>query len=281
MTTTWVGIVVSFLLLSAVFALPALAQLATPPKLPPPDLPWAKDLALFAGTQPELLTGGVMALTPHVAAYEAALANGRQFFPDGATLDHRKYVMADGPTENLLVVLSAAAKHDSAPGAVVAVTAVANPYPLIGLQLGSYYNEIGKPEDAIRVLDEALSLSPSPDGAVGAHVGDLMSEKGAALDMLKRYSQALDIFDQALASHVLTAHDRARLDRGRGFALTELNRLDDAEAAFRDSLQQEPGNQRAQAELGYIARLRKGGPKAPPEMFSSPSQQLQSPQLSH
>jgi tetratricopeptide (TPR) repeat protein len=168
--------------------------------------------------------------------------------------------------------LSAAAKKTDG---VTMVTAVLNPYALIGFELGSYYNEIGKSEDAIRVLDETLSLSPSPDGAVGAHVGELMNEKGVALGSLKRNSEALDIFEQALASHVLTAHDRALLDRGRGYTLTELNRLDEAEAAFRDSLQYEPGNKRAETELGYIAHLRAGGAQAPRELFSTPPQKPQ------
>jgi tetratricopeptide (TPR) repeat protein len=207
-------------------------------------------------------------MASHASDFEAALVNGNPFFPDGATVDGHKYVMADGPTENLLVTLSAAARKTD--GAAM-VTAVPNVYPLIALELGSYYNEIGKPEDTIRVLNEGMSLTPSPESAVGAHAGEMMSEKGAALDSLKRYSEGLDVFDQALASHVLTPRDKARLDRGRGFALTELGRLDDAQAAYRDSLQIEPGNARAQAELGYIARLRAGGPKAPGLMYTAPS----------
>jgi hypothetical protein len=257
-----------FLLLS--MAAPVLAQ--EPAKPPSPALPWAGDMAMFQAAQPDLHAGGIKALAPHVADFEAALVHGKPFFPDGATIDGHRYVMADGPTENLLVTLSAAAKKADG---VTTVSAVLNPYPLIGFELGSYYNEIGKPEDAIRVIDETLSLSPSPDGAVGARVGELMNEKGVALSALKRNSEALDIFEQALASHVLTAHERALLDRGRGYTLTELNRLDDAEAAFRDSLQYEPANKRAEAELGYIAHLRAGGPKAPREMFSSPPQKPQ------
>lgn len=287
MTTTWAGIVISFLLMSALLAIPALALARTPaqpspqpakpplPELPSlhelpslPELPWGPDVATYLAAQPDLRAGSIKALAPHVAEFEAALAHGRQFFPDGATLDHHKYVMADGPTENLLVTLAAAAKTPD--GAATMVTVVPNIYPLISLELGSYYNQTGRPQDAVRVLDEGLALTPSPEGAVGAHAGAMMSEKGAALGALKHYPEALDVFDQALASHVLTARDRARLDRGKGFVFTEMNRLDEAEAAFRDSLQQEPGNPRALSELGYIARLRAGGPKAPPELFAPP-----------
>ena len=41
--------------------------------------------------------------------------------------------------------------------------------------------------------------------------------------------------------------------RGRGLALTELKRLDEAEAAYRDALALEPGNALATSELQYIA----------------------------
>jgi Flp pilus assembly protein TadD len=56
---------------------------------------------------------------------------------------------------------------------------------------------------------------------------------------------------------------KARLLRGRGFALTELGRLDDAEEAYRESLVSEPNNPRAAGELNYIARLRTGARPAP------------------
>jgi Flp pilus assembly protein TadD len=51
--------------------------------------------------------------------------------------------------------------------------------------------------------------------------------------------------------------------RGRGFVLTELGRLDEAEAAYRESLKIEPDSERAKNELQYIARLKAGGPSAP------------------
>jgi hypothetical protein len=61
----------------------------------------------------------------------------------------------------------------------------------------------------------------------------------------------IDDLDDAMRAHVL---------RGRGYALTELNRLDEAEQAYNDSLKYEPGNTRAQSELRYIAGLRAGAP---------------------
>lgn len=44
--------------------------------------------------------------------------------------------------------------------------------------------------------------------------------------------------------------------RGMGFMLIELNRLDEAEQALRDSLKLDPGNDVALNELAYIRELR-------------------------
>jgi Flp pilus assembly protein TadD len=65
---------------------------------------------------------------------------------------------------------------------------------------------------------------------------------------------------------------RAVMLRGRGFALIELGRLDEAEKAYRDSLNSEPNNARALNELTYIGRLRAGGPTAPSALSTSKPQ---------
>jgi cytochrome c-type biogenesis protein CcmH/NrfG len=49
--------------------------------------------------------------------------------------------------------------------------------------------------------------------------------------------------------------------RKKGYALTELGRLDDAEVAYRDSLRSQPGNPVAENELAYIAHLKSGSQK--------------------
>ena len=59
---------------------------------------------------------------------------------------------------------------------------------------------------------------------------------------------------------------RAVALRGRGFALTELGRLDEAEVAYRDSLKLKPENEVALAELKYIAGLKSGSAKSEPTM---------------
>jgi len=79
-----------------------------------------------------------------------------------------------------------------------------------------------------------------------------------------RWAEALAAYDAALAA---VGDDdtkaKALIMRGRGYVLTELNRLDDAEAAYNDSLKVDPGNTLALHELDYIKKLRAGQPEAP------------------
>lgn len=256
------------ILLALVLAGPAWAQPAQAPA-PLPALPWDKDAALLQSAEDELRSGGIKALAPHVAEFEAALANGKQFFPDGALVDDKRYVLVDGLAENLLILIgySAAQKKDPA---VKAVATIPNPYPSIGTELASYYDEVGRPQEAIRVLDQSMALSPAPDFKAGAHMAGMISEKGFALGLLKRFAESLATYDQGLTLKGLAMPDQTRLLRGRGFALVEMGRLDEGEAAYREVLKLDPGNARALNELTYIARLRAGGPKAPVEVLTSP-----------
>jgi Flp pilus assembly protein TadD len=90
----------------------------------------------------------------------------------------------------------------------------------------------------------------------------LFAERGAVLDTLHRSSDALADFDEALAIPSLPAAMRAKLLRGRGYALTDLGRLEDAEKAYRDSLSLQPNNAVAISEIAYIAHLKSGGAPA-------------------
>jgi tetratricopeptide (TPR) repeat protein len=71
-----------------------------------------------------------------------------------------------------------------------------------------------------------------------------------------------------------SARDLAIAQRGRGFALIELNRLDEAEEAFKASLEIEPDNSIAMGELQYITRLRKGGPALPGKAVQTQPQDI-------
>jgi tetratricopeptide (TPR) repeat protein len=166
------------------------------------------------------------------------------------------YTLTDGVGE-ALVAMSMAAEIDQNQKTTQAV-AVQNPYPEISLYLGSYYNEVNQPADALRILDIGLSLSAVSGLDLGEHRADLIAERGAALSGLQRWSDMLTDYDDGLKIDDLDRLMRARMDRGRGYALTELGRLDEAESAYNESLKNEPDNAHALSELSYIARLRTG-----------------------
>ena len=195
------------LLLAGWLAVPALAQ---------PRLPWDGDRAAFHAAAAGVTKADERAL-------EAALAHGARFFPNGAVVGGAQYVLADGDTEMMLVKLAAAADTRAHGAGLMTVKPVENFYPGIALALARHYVKAGRPADAVRVLDEGLALSPSPEGAVGAHVAAMMAEKGAALVALKKFAEAEAIYDQALASHVLGNADRLVLTQGRARLLKAEN----------------------------------------------------------
>ncbi len=137
-----------------------------------------------------------------------------------------------------------------------------NPYPTAAFYLGSYYNEIGQPDRALTVLD--LGLVAGPNSPL------LISERNAALDALRRWDDTLAGAARGLAIPNLSPKDRALMLRNRGFALTELKRLDEAEQAYRDSLEFDSDNALAKNELKYLAGL-KAGARATPGALLMPN----------
>ena len=225
-----------------VLALPARAD----------DTPWAKPQAVLDATQADFAKNGILSVAEHAPALAQALESGNVA---PVTVGGTIYVPADGSADSLVAVMIGAKDHPSAH-----VVAVANPYPLISLYLGSYDNEIARSEDALKALDRGLALC----SMLAEHRVLVISERGAALMALKRWPEALADYEDGLKLAGLDDKSKARLHRGRGFALTELGRLDEAEAAYRTSLQLDPGNPIAVGELNYIAHLKAGGSKTPP-----------------
>jgi tetratricopeptide (TPR) repeat protein len=222
------------------------------------DPPWIVAERIIADTKADVAKSGVVGAGPHVADLEQALAGAasakQQALANGI-------VLTDGMADTLLSLTAVASEKMEAarvPPHTGDTVALHDPYPMVSLYLGSYYNEIGKPLEAIRALDSGLALSTKGGIYVGDHVSYLLGEKGAAFGSLKRWPNALAAYDQGLALPAVPDGSRARLYRGRGYALTELGKLEEAEQAYRDSLTIEPGNPRAEAELKYIAGLRAG-----------------------
>lgn len=227
--------------------------------------PWEKAQAVLTATQADIQkSGGIMSVQAHVLDLERALADANQSFGPAASDGGTSYVLVDGPGSALVAMMAAAADKSPDP-ARRKVVAVINPYPHISFFLGSYYDEIGKPAEAVRVLDAGLAL-PTVKGVASENQPFLIAERGAALNALRRFPEALADFEAGLKIEGLDDRYRARLLRGRGFALTELSRLDEAEASYRDSLKIDPSSPVAARELQYIARLRAGGPATAVEL---------------
>lgn len=221
--------------------------------------PWEQSQALLKDVQQAVQAGGIRAIEPRAAEMEKALASAQLTYQVGDTT----YVLTDGMAEALVAMAMVTSDKSSGPRKAVAVD---NPYPGIALYLGSYYDEIGKPDQGVRVLDAGLSLSAISGIELGESRPMLLTEKGEALVALKRAADALAVFDEGLKIDDLEPHIHAHLYRGRGFALTELGRLDEAEEAYRASLRLEPDNPTALHELAYIAGLRKGGNSTVPAL---------------
>lgn len=229
-------------------------------------------------------TGGVLAIAPLVPDLEQALAQAPEAIAKGRSAP-AKVVLVDGPAEMIAAAIAAGVPFRQPgapqPGPVPeadqpstpeqasppspAVTALESPYPPISLLLGSYYVEIRRLDDAVRVLDAGLALPPAVPGVSRATVPALSSERATALGTAGRWQDALVAWERTLKLPDLSDRDRARMLRGRGVVLIELKRLNEAELTFRDALRLEPGNAAAENELAYIAALRSGRAAVKPE----------------
>lgn len=126
---------------------------------------------------------------------------------------------------------------------------VAPSYSRAYLLLGSIAVEDKDLARAADLLDRGLALEAHPQlqterALVMAHTGDLPG--------------ALALYVAASESTVGTDADRARAWRGRGAVLIDLGQLDEAEQAYRRSLELEPEQKLALSELEYIRQLRAG-----------------------
>ncbi len=185
------------------------------------------------------------AFDPVIQAHEARYAG-----------DGKIYFCSRGPAETLMYLLGVAADNNAGKGrgdAVALGPTWANGY------YGKAYAliELNRFDEAAVALDRALELSPANP--------QFLSERGYLYRASREWDKML-ASNQAALEHVplapesLRDAERARALRGAGYALIELDRLDEAERHFRDSLKIEPKNQVALGELDYIKQLRKKKP---------------------
>lgn len=223
--------------------------------------PWEGAQALIRIIEADIKTGGIKSVAGHAAEIQAALGAAQALPPGGVMDGDTRYVLVDGPAQ---VIAASLGPGVAKPGELIVLKSVATPYPRMGYYLGSYYNEVGRFDDALKALDTGLAL----DGVdpPGQFRPVLVGERGAALAGLKRWSDILTNNEEGLKLPDLPDRYKARLQRGRAFALVELNRLDEGQAAYEESLKVEPGNAIATQELQYIARLKAGGKPASVEL---------------
>jgi tetratricopeptide (TPR) repeat protein len=200
---------------------------------------------------------GPIAIGDHVPALEAVLDHAPKDFKAAEERDGKLIYHANGVADFLVFSASMRARWKSAGEKGEDIVWVRSPYPVAALLLGAYYNEVMQPERAIPYLQRGLALAP--------HDPMLITETGLALAQAHRLDEALALYQKALTDPDLLVpdQDKARILRGKGFALTELGRLDEAEQCYRDSLVLEPGHAGAMHELQYIAHLKAGGARAP------------------
>ncbi len=115
---------------------------------------------------------------------------------------------------------------------------------------------------AVEFLDKGLELEPSNP--------NFKFEKAHALVNTGYHKEALALYEgvNGLGPYV-SARELGVARRGCGFVLIEMGRLDEAEAAFKSSLEIDPANKIALSELQYIDHLRKGGRKSDTESIST------------
>lgn len=227
--------------------------------------PWEPARVLLDSAVARLKAGGIRVIEPQVPELEAALAKAPEAIAKARSEPNRVWLV-DGAPE----MMGAALQADSANAGAAPVRVLENPYPLISMILGSYYVEMRRPNDALRVLDAGLALPPAVPGLPRAMVPALSVERANALGLMGRWLDALVAWERALKLPGLSDPVKARILRGRGVALIELKRLNEAEQSFRSALALEPGNASAQNELAYIAALRAGRPAVKPDLRTGP-----------
>lgn len=150
-------------------------------------------------------------------------------------------------SENLLYLLQAASNEQQA---ITVDTTCSDALYLKGFTSLNF----GKIEEAEELVKRAIDMAPA--NAL------YLAELGHILHVKKQWQEALAIFTQAeeaaenFSPQEVQAVELTRAKRGIGFSLIELNRLDEAEAKFKECLEIDPKDEGALRELEYIEHLR-------------------------
>ena len=211
----------------------------------------AKDAKIV---QKALTSRSLEEFAAQASSLQAVLDRAPKSYPLIERRGDRVIVRAEGDEAQLkmLMVLMQSAAADKKAEVDIAF----NTYGMAAMALGSIAVSQKRPQDALEPLDKGLALQP--DNLM------LVTEKGTALSLLRRHEEALALYDKTAAMDAIQTDEkgRARLLRAKGFALIELERLDEAETCYREALTLEPGHGGAQQELAYITQRRSGGQRA-------------------
>lgn len=242
------------------------AEAATPAYAPPAQE--AADAARLQQILAAMQQSGPAALRPYLRELRQIAGRAPAHYPLVEIQGPYTIVRSDEIPAHLALSLTMQAVAERRQTAVVPAF---NTYGYARIMLASYAVETRDYPGAIRELDAGLAMQPDN--------GFMVSEKAAALEAMRRPAEALAVIAPWLEAHPLSgAFERALLLRGKGYALAELNRLDEAEAAYRESLTMQPGHKGAENELRYIAERRAGrGVTAPVQMITSDKAQTTAP----
>ncbi|HEY6926189.1 MAG TPA: tetratricopeptide repeat protein [Steroidobacteraceae bacterium] len=108
-------------------------------------------------------------------------------------------------------------------------------------------------------FDAALKLAPH-NSQVRAELGSLYNRQGDFTKALETYQRAVD--DAEFSPPEAKTLDRVHAYHGLGYAYTELHQWDEAEKAYRKSLDIDPKNTLSLKELSYIQQQRKAHPES-------------------
>jgi tetratricopeptide (TPR) repeat protein len=256
-TIALVALIVANLALAA----PAQAQSTpqTPPELVPPGLRGttcpdqsneheAADRQVIDDIIAAVQRERFAALRRRIDALRAVASHAPSCYPEIEDRGDQVVLrIADAPPALTLGILAGAAIQQKR----MSVAQEPNIYGDAFLLLGSHYVEAREPEEAIAWLDRGLAIQSANQL--------LISEKVAALNLLRRYADAAALLQSALDNPALELTlDRSRFLRLLGVTLIDLNRLDEAETALNESIRLNPDNPIARNELRYIAQLRAG-----------------------
>lgn len=205
----------------------------------------AADAALIDQAVPLMQAHDLAALT----ALSPAIATALGHAPDTAALPERcgnTIVIHSGDTEAFFALREQIGRDPRFAGTNIQLRP-ALPYATLGFVAGWIAYEQGDLDGAVKAYEKGLRNDPGN--------ANLASEYSNALARAGRLSDALTFTDGFLAANPgIDPGLTAQLLRRRGYVLAELQRYDDALAAYGDSQRLDPTNASAASEIAYINR---------------------------